>query len=52
MNANGSERVAADLSIGAELPILLWVWIGTLAAGGVLLAVGIFLIVLGVRRRR
>jgi len=51
MNADALEGVQADVSIGAELPILLWLWIGVLVLGGALLAVGVFLVVLGLRRR-
>ena len=51
MNADGTQDVDASLAIGAELPSLLWIGVGALAAGGLVLAVAALLIVLGVRRR-
>ena len=52
MNANGSPGVNADLSVGAELPNLIWFGIGLIVVGGIVLGVGVFLIVLGARERR
>jgi hypothetical protein len=49
MNADASDGVAADLSIGAEANFLLWLAIGLLVAGVLVLAVGVLLIVLGAR---
>jgi Domain of unknown function (DUF4389) len=49
MNADGSPGVDAELSIGAELPNLVWIGVAILGAGGLLLAVGVLLIYLGVR---
>ncbi len=40
MNTDGSANVRADLAIGARLPHLLWIGIGVLGAGGLLLLVG------------
>lgn len=52
MNADGSARVAADLSVGAEIGLLLYIAIGLTSAGAVLLAFGIFLAVVGVMSPR
>jgi hypothetical protein len=49
MNADGSDGVAADVSIGAEANFLLWLAIGVLVAGLLVLAVGVLLIVVGAR---
>jgi len=51
MNADGTSPVDARLAIGAELPNLLWIGLGVLAAGGLGLALAALLIVLGIRRR-
>jgi len=51
MNADGSRNVDASLSIGAELPNLIWIAIGPLAAGGLVLGLAVLLVVLGARRR-
>lgn len=51
MNTDGSPDVNADLSIGAELPNLVWIGIGILGGGALLLAVGGALIYLGARSR-
>lgn len=51
MNTDGSAGVAADLSVGAELSNLVWVGIGLLVVGGLLLTLGIVLIYLGARSR-
>ena len=49
MNADGSRGVAAEVSLGAEADILLWIAIGLLIAGILLLAGGATMIVLGAR---
>jgi hypothetical protein len=51
MNADGTRPVDASLAIGAELPNLLWIGVGALAAGALGLALAALLIVLGARRR-
>jgi hypothetical protein len=51
MNADGSRNVDTSLSIGAELPNLLWMAIAALAAGGLVLGIAVLLVVLGARRR-
>ena len=51
MNADGSAGVSAELEVGATLPIITWIAFGALAAGGLLLLVGIILSVWGLRRR-
>ena len=40
MNANGSAGVRAELAIGARFPHLLWIGIGVLGAGALLLLLG------------
>ena len=50
MNADGSRDIDTSLSIGAELPSLLWIGIGVLALGGLLLGIAVLLVVLGARR--
>ena len=50
MNADGTRGVQADLSIGAELDAALWIGIGMLAGGVVLLALGGLGIALGATR--
>jgi hypothetical protein len=40
MNANGSAGVHADLALGARFPHLLWIGIGVLAGGALLLLLG------------
>jgi hypothetical protein len=46
MNADGSPRVLADLDLGAKLSFLLWLAIGLLIAGALVLAASVALIVL------
>jgi hypothetical protein len=52
MNADGSGNVRTDLAIGARLPHLLWIGIGVLGAGAVLLLVGVGGLFAAVPRRR
>ncbi len=52
MNADGSGDVRADLAIGARLPHLLWIGIGVLGAGALLLLVGAGGLFAAVPRRR
>ncbi len=49
MNADASDGVAADVSVGAKVSFLLWLAIGLLIAGVLVLAVGVLLIVVGAR---
>jgi hypothetical protein len=49
MNADGSRGVATDLSAGAEANFLIWLAIGLLIAGALLLAGGVLMIYLGAR---
>jgi hypothetical protein len=51
MNADGSRGVAADVDLGAKLSFLLWVAIGLLIGGALILAGSIALILLAARRR-
>jgi hypothetical protein len=51
MNADGSAGVSADLRVGATLPIITWIAFGALAAGCLLLVVGVILSAFGLRRR-
>ena len=52
MNVNGSAGVHTDLAIGARVPHLLWIGIGTLTAGALLLLLGASGLYAAVRRRR
>lgn len=52
MNVDGSRPVSADLSAGATVPALTWVWIILLIVGGICLVLGILLVFLAVPRRR
>ncbi|HSE82898.1 MAG TPA: DUF4389 domain-containing protein [Gaiellaceae bacterium] len=49
MNADASRGVSADVSAGAEANFLLWLAIGLLIAGALLLVGGVTLIVVGAR---
>jgi hypothetical protein len=49
MNADASQGVSADVSAGAEANFLLWLAIGLLIAGALLLVGGVTLIVVGAR---
>ena len=50
MNTDASRGVSADLSAGAEANFLIWLAIGLLLAGALVLACGVLLIVIGARR--
>jgi uncharacterized membrane protein len=52
MNADGSRGVDVDLAVGARLGFLLWLAIGLLVGGAVVLVGSAFLIYLAVRERR
>lgn len=52
MNADGRPGVALGADLGARLPAVLWIAVGLLAAGAVLMAGGVLLIVGAIRRRR
>jgi hypothetical protein len=51
MNADGARGVAADVDLGAKLSFLLWVAIGLLIGGALVLGGGVALILLVARRR-
>jgi hypothetical protein len=50
MNADGSPQVATNVSFGANVSHMGWIWASLFAAGGVLLTVAAVLIVTGSRR--
>jgi hypothetical protein len=50
MNADGSPRVATNVSVGAKLPFLLWLGVGLLIGGAALAITAGWLIVTGSRR--
>ena len=49
MNANASPRVVAEVSVGADISWLIWLIVGLLAAGSLVLFGGVLLIVSGLR---
>ncbi len=46
MNTDGAANVTADMSVGAEVPVLRGLFIGLLVAGGILLMLSIVLVIL------
>jgi hypothetical protein len=52
MNLDGSRGVAADLDFAAKIRHLGWIIGGIFALGGVLIAIGVLLLVLGIRGLR
>jgi hypothetical protein len=52
MRPDGTRGVAADLAVGAKLPALLWVSLGLLLFGLIILAGGVALIYFGAREPR
>jgi hypothetical protein len=51
MNADGSRGVAADVDLGAKLSFLLWVAVGLLIGGALILGGSVALIILAARNR-
>jgi hypothetical protein len=51
MNSNGSAGIHTDLAIGARFPHLLWIGIGALGGGVLLLLLGSTGIYFATRRR-
>ncbi len=49
MNADGGKAVAADVDFGAKISHLGWLTVGLFGGGGILLALGVLLVVLGSR---
>jgi hypothetical protein len=52
MNADGQPGIDVKADLGAKLPALLWIAVGFLAGGAVLLVGGVLLIAGAIRRRR
>jgi hypothetical protein len=52
MNENGSAGIHTNLAVGARFPHLLWIGIGALGAGALLLLIGGATILTAVRRRQ
>jgi hypothetical protein len=50
MNADGSRGVATDVSVGADVRFLDWIYGGLLAFGVFLASIAALLIVLGIRK--
>jgi hypothetical protein len=50
MNADGSGAVDVHGALAATVPDLLWIAVGLLAAGGLVLGLGVFLVVVPIRR--
>ena len=52
MNADGRPGIDVGADLGARMPAVLWIAVGVLAAGTVLIAGGSLLIAGAIRRRR
>ncbi|MGZ4470206.1 MAG: hypothetical protein ACXVXB_17100 [Nocardioidaceae bacterium] len=52
MNADGSRPVVADVAVGATVPAAVWIFLGLIIAGLVLMGVGVVVLVAAVRRPR